>query len=150
MDSTIDQPTIHPSIHPSSQQINTLSGPNFTNQETDSGQLSDLFNTTKPAIYRVPEPGELVRRWTQGFSKDAETGWGRGVLRRGRSLSQSPQGYHFTIPPPFIHLSGTFRAGAGYYIGGLGYLWKVSNLLWLPGQVQALRGVTGLCQIHPT
>lgn len=73
MDRTTDQPTIHPSI----QQISTLRGslycPNFKDQETDSGQLSGLFNNTKPAIYGVPEPGELIRRWTSGFSKDAET-----------------------------------------------------------------------------
>ena len=49
MDRTTDQPTIHPFI----QQINTLRGslycPNFRDQETDSGQLSGLFNNTKPA-----------------------------------------------------------------------------------------------------
>lgn len=44
-------------------------------KKTDSGQLSDLFNVTKPAIYEVPEPGEQVymldskvfkRLWRQG------------------------------------------------------------------------------------
>ena len=63
--------------HPSIQQINTLRGPlycpNFKDQETDSGQLSNLFNSTKAAVCGVPEPGELVKRWTPGFSKDAET-----------------------------------------------------------------------------
>lgn len=63
--------------HPSIQQINTLEVlfivPILKTKETDSGQLSNLFNSTKAAVCGAPEPGELVRRWTTGFSKDAET-----------------------------------------------------------------------------